>query len=122
MTSGSASSTIFRGSFQRNWSASFEAFLSAIVRGAGVQPTAKVVNPEQKYDRMVWVRAGESSGQKMLFAFLPSGIDRARVELNAELAGVKRWRELMTGRELRPAGKELTVEDLPYGIAAMVEA
>lgn len=107
--------------FQRNWNASFEAFLTAVVESAGLSPTAKVLEPKPKYDRMVWVRSGESGGKRMLFVFLPNGAERARVALNAELAGVACWRELMTGRELRPAGNELTVEGLPYGIAAMVE-
>jgi len=115
----------FGDPYLKNWTPSFERFLSMIIRDAGLQPEVEVVSPKPSRDSFVYVKWGESEGRKMVFVFFPQSHNQVHLRFKKGFFTSTPIRDLISGEKVdikeTDQEQECIVEALDWGICILVE-
>jgi beta-galactosidase len=114
------------GWYQNTRSDDFETFLELAVRKAGWQPDVAVVAPRPSERSFVYVKSGTSAGQRLVWVFLPQGVETATLRFKPGIFASDALTDILTGRTFRliraTDGDELTLDAREWGFAALVGA
>lgn len=114
--------------YHDRYHADFEAFVAALLTGAGLSPAAEVHGLAATRDNFTFVRAGASGSRPLWFVFAPTGQAGLTVRLPAGALprGATTLHELLGGATMTAkasaSGWEVPLPALPWGLAILTPA
>lgn len=112
--------------YLRNWTADFENFIEVLIRKAGYEPRIQVISSVSEKDSFVYIKSGESGGEKVVFVFFPKNEDVTHLRFQADFFSQGRARDLITGKDIALSsaseGQEITLNAPERKLSILVES